>query len=129
MGTKLKNQDAVIDKLRQNKIDGAKLLSLLQSIPSSALNEMGIDQVIQSRIHGKVNGICRKLDKMDEIETMFWIHSMPIAQNEQIAQMFHKKGVNGSMLSKQKNLKKFLKSQLASIGKEEIEELTQRISK
>ena len=130
--TKLKSVktiDNVIAIFTNNGVNGDKLLSLLHPTPSKTLTQLGVDQVIQSKIRGKINQLCRQIDNMDETEIMFWIHSIPIKNNQQICQQLYQKGINGKQLSSQKNLKKFLKSQLAkSISDDIIEKLTSLIS-
>merc|ERR1712129_76859 len=124
----MKKIDTIIDKLQSNNINGSKLLSLLQTIPSAEMIAMGIDKLTQSKIRTKIRTICRNLDNMDDIETMYWIHSMPIAQISLISQTLLELHIDGAILLKNhQNLKSFLQSHLAQIDERSIDALTHSI--
>jgi len=108
----VKNLPSVLDIVQQNGIDGSQLLVALNS-DSNRLSQLGVDESVVSKIRGKVSACARELSHMDEVEVMYWLHSIAMPHNTEIARHFYQQGVTGAqILAGKHDLAAFVESKL-----------------
>ncbi len=65
--------DEIINIFLNKIIHGSRSLGILYSIPSEELSVLGVEKIIQSKMHGKISLICTHILNMNSIEIKCWI--------------------------------------------------------